>query len=133
MRKIRIIFAFAAIVALFASCENREEQVTTVADGFLTSYYQMEYDDAATYCTDEFAEMLLHAVASKPEIPETLAELVEVAAKATTYTIIEVDTESVEDQAKVRFELLPYKAEVPITRELFLIKSGKEWKVSNFK
>ncbi len=93
----------------------------------------MEYDAAATYCTDEFAEILLQAVASKPEIPEPLAELVEVVAKATTFTIIEVDTESVEDQATVRFELFPYKSEVPIVRELTLIKSGKEWKISDFK
>ncbi|NLB67463.1 MAG: DUF4878 domain-containing protein [Bacteroidales bacterium] len=133
MRKIGVLFAFAIIMTLFASCENAEEKVTTVADGFLKSYYQMDYEDAATYCTDEFAEILLQAVASRPELPETLAELVEVAAKATTYTILKVDTESVEDEATVSFELLPYKSEVALERTLFLIKSDREWKVSDFK
>ncbi len=127
------MLAFAAIISLFASCENREEKVTTVADGFLRSYYLMEYEDAATYCTDEFAEILLQAVAAKPELSDFLEELLAAATKATTYTILDVDTESVEGEATVLFELLPYKVEVPIERRLILTKSDGEWKVSDFK
>jgi hypothetical protein len=133
MRKIGILFAFAAIITLFASCENAEEKVTIVANGFLKSYYLMEYEDAATYCTDEFAEILLQAAAAKPEVSDLLEELLVAATKATTYTIINVDTESIEDEATVLFELLPYKAEVPIERRLILTKSDGEWKVSDFK
>jgi nitrogen regulatory protein PII-like uncharacterized protein len=133
MRKIRILFAFAAIMTLFVSCENAEEKVTTIADSFLKSYYLMDYESAITYCTDEFADAVRHAVAARPEMSETLAELVAAAAKETTYTIIKVDTESVEDQATVLFELLPYEAEVAIERKLILIKSGGEWRVSGFK
>ena len=107
--------------------------MTTVADGFLRSYYLMEYEDAATYCTDEFAEILLQAVAAKPELSDFLEELLAAATKATTYTILDVDTESVEGEATVLFELLPYKVEVPIERRLILTKSDGEWKVSDFK
>ncbi len=133
MRKIGVLFAFAAIMTFFASCENVEQKVTAVADGFLKSYYQMDYENAITYCTDELAEAIRTAVAARPEMSATLAELVAAAAKETTYTITEVDTESVEDKATVSFELLPYKAEVVIERKLILIKSDGEWKVSDFK
>lgn len=133
MKKIGLLFAFTAIMTLFASCENVEEKVTAVADSFLTSYYQMEYEDAAEYCTDEFAEVLLQAVATKPEASDLIEELLIAATKATTYTILDVDTKSVEGEATVLFELIPYKSEVTLERKLIMVKSDGEWKVSDFK
>jgi len=129
----RILFAFAAIITLLVSCENAKEEVTTVANGFLTSYFQMDYEKAATYCTDELAGLMMSAVASKPELPDELQELLTAAAKATVFTIKEVDTESVEDQATVIYDLLLYKAEEAAVKKLTLTKSDGEWKVSDVK
>jgi hypothetical protein len=49
------------------------------------------------------------------------------------FTIKEVDTESVEDQATVIYDLLLYKAEEAAVKKLTLTKSDGEWKVSDVK
>jgi hypothetical protein len=121
------IFAVLCAALLLCCCTDDKAQKT--AEGFLTSYLMMDYDNAVAYCDSNVTASLRLASDNWQALDTTLLKSIREAAGSTTFSITEVDTESQKDKAFVKYMLFPLGGEQGLEMKMTLEKRGGKWLV----
>ncbi|MDD2594767.1 MAG: hypothetical protein PHD11_02980 [Bacteroidales bacterium] len=130
MRKVLFILTIAALSLGLSSCDNSRTKIEEAVNGFLTSYFQMDYPTTYTFCTKELSEILEMTIADREITDEQLMNKITEASKQTTFKITKIDNESLPDEAYVEYEIYSPSAQRPITKKLTLSKVEKQWLIS---
>lgn len=122
-----------AVIAIFAlcSCTPKADKAAAVAGKFLTSFFNMDYADAAGYCTDDIAGMLRDTIAADAYPSEEVRAKVVEASKKTTFKIVSSEMEEETGTVVIGYEIRPYGAvgEGSIPRTMRLEKIDGSWKI----
>lgn len=130
------IFASAVLaitILLISSCSGASKKAQETAEGFLSSYFKMDYSTAYSFCDAELSETLQMTVEATQTTDSQILERIREASAATTFKITEIDTESVEDRAYIKYEIYAPNIQNPIAKSLTLSKVGRDWKVSELR
>ena len=122
------IFAALCVAILICSCTDDKAQQT--AEGFLTSYLVLDYENALTYCNDAVAATVRAASDNWQALDTTLLKSMKEAATSTRFEILSVDTESEKGKASVKYLLYPMGSEQGSEMNMSLTKEGGKWLVS---
>ena len=127
MKKIFVLLLLAAL----CSCTPKADKAAAVADSFLTSFFKMDYADAAAFCTDDIAEMLRDTIAAGDYPSEEIRAKVVEASKKTTFKIVSSTIDEETGAAVIAYEIRPYGAvgEGTIPRTMRLEKIDGDWKI----
>ncbi|MCF0163738.1 MAG: DUF4878 domain-containing protein [Bacteroidales bacterium] len=127
MKKI-IIFA-ACIAFALTSCTPAEKKIEESVDGFLSAYLSMDFDKASGYCTANVADAIKPAL-DTTGLNGTIASKIKELARTTTYEIVSIDTESEEDTAIVKYNVISESPAFVFEKSMTLKKCDGEWKIA---
>lgn len=133
MKRVTFVVAVLCATLFMTSCDKSGKKAIAVADSFLSSYFKMDYEKAASYCSQEISEMLLEAVEDKDDLPDEILDKMAEASSSTTYEIVGIDDETLEDCVLVQYEVRPANAERPIVKTMYVSKFDDEWKITSLK
>lgn len=120
----KILYIFAAVLCL-TGCTSKSERVSDVAGKFLTAWYAMDYEQAASLCTEHCSALVRESAQGLEDIPEVLLQKMKKASEETSFEIISVDTESCEGKAFVEYRLHVPGLEKPVVKRLVLNVEGR--------
>jgi len=120
----KYILVFAAVIVFLCACTNNEKIARTTAEAFLESYYSLDYQTAETFCTPECAHLIEISITGMEELPEYIREKIEEASRETSYEIVNVDAETIEGEAVVKYRLHSFGLDKPFDKELRLKVEG---------
>ncbi|GAB1473608.1 hypothetical protein MASR2M69_10490 [Bacteroidota bacterium] len=120
----------ACILALSLSCGRNEKEVSEIAEKFLDSYFGVDYEKAAGYCTPELGEELKVSLKSIESLEKGVKDMIIKQTSGIKFGIKKVDKTYVKDSLIVVYEVkLPGYPDGSDNR-LSLVKRNKEWKVA---
>ena len=120
----------AVLCVAFLLCACTDDKAQKAAEGFLTSYLMMDYDNAVTYCDDAVAKAIVKSSENWQALDTTLLKSIKEAASSTRFEITSVDNESVKDKAFVNYLLYPMGSDRGQEMKMTLTKTGGKWLVS---
>lgn len=131
MKKI-LIAAFLAFFALYG-CAPKADKAAAVANDFLTSFFNMDYEGAAAFCRDDIAAVLCDTIAASDYPSEEIRAKVVEASKKTTFKIVSSKIEEESGVAVVDYEIRPYGAvgDGTIPRTMRLEKIDGNWIITS--
>ncbi len=109
---------------------NSTVKAGAVADSFLTSFFEMDYESAAACCSEEIGSMLLASVADQKYPSESIGEKVAEASKGTAFKVHSCEKTDVKNTVEVKYTVSPFGGGAEIERSMTLVKSDGEWKIS---
>ena len=131
MKKILI----AAILAFFAlyGCAPKADKAAAVANDFLESFFNMDYEGAAAFCTPDIAAVLCDTIAASEYPSEEIRAKVVEASKKTTFKIVSSQIEEESGAAVVNYEIRPYGAvgDGTIPRTMHLERVDGNWIITS--
>ncbi|MCQ2152058.1 MAG: hypothetical protein MJY70_03265 [Bacteroidales bacterium] len=125
------IFIFMAVLIVVAGCTSKEETVRSAADGFLSNYWKADYQEARQFCTPDFAALIDTAVAESGSLPDLIREQMRTFSENTSYSIVTIDDESLENRAVIEYELHAAGIEKPLRKRLVMVREGKKYLVDD--
>ncbi len=125
--KLSAAFIFLSIIT---SCSLDEKRARTSAGGFLDSYFKIDYEKAAGYCTSELGEELRSSLKSIETLESGVKEMIIKQTSAIKSEIIKVERGSGRDSMVVVYRVILSGFPNGIENRLVLVKSGKDWKVA---
>jgi len=125
------IFFFLCAASLLCSCAGNKAEQT--AESFLTNYLNMDYDAAAAYCDSTVAFSLRIASEGWQELDSALLVKIREASSSTRYEIVEVDDQSVKNEAHVSYLLYPMNSENGVEMSMTLVKEKGRWLVRSLR
>lgn len=125
------IVAFLAVLIVVAGCTSNEEAARNAADGFLSNYWKADYQEARQFCTPDFAALIDTAVADAGSLPDLIREQMRTFSENTSYEIVAIDAESVENQASIEYELQAAGIGKPLKKRLVMVREGKKYLVDD--
>lgn len=131
MKKI-LIAAFLAFFALYG-CTPKADKAAAVANGFLTSFFNMDYEGAAAFCTPGIAAVLCDTIPASEYPSEEIRAKVAEASKKTTFKIVSSQIEEESGAAVVNYEIHPYGAvgDGTIPRTMHLERIDGNWIITS--
>lgn len=108
MKKI-LIAAVIAMVAL-SGCTSRADKAAEMAGSFLTCFFNMDYDGASAFCTDEIASMLRDTLTTNEYPSEEIREKVAEASRNTEFKVLSSEVEEETGDIVVSYQVIPYGA-----------------------
>ena len=125
-----LIAAFIAIFALYG-CAPKADKAAAVANDFLTDFFNMDYEGAAAFCTDEIATVLRDTIAASEYPSEEIRAKVVEASKKTSFKITSSQIEEESGAAVVDYEIRPYSAvgNGVISRTMRLERIDGDWRI----
>ena len=120
-----------AVLIVVAGCTSKEETVRSAADGFLSNYWKADYQEARQFCTPDFAALIDTAVADAGSLPDLIREQMRTFSENTSYEIVAIDAESVENQASIEYELQAAGFGKPLKKRLVMVREGKKYLVDD--
>lgn len=126
----KLLFLLCA-AALICSCTDNKAQQT--AEGFLTSYLNMDYEGLAAYCDSDVAQAMNAATEGWQELDSTLLAKMKEASSSTRFEITSVDQETEKGKAYITYMLYPMGSEQGRQMSLILTKDGGKWLVSGLR
>ncbi|MBR5735453.1 MAG: hypothetical protein IKX60_01465 [Bacteroidales bacterium] len=123
--------AFIVLCAAILVCSCTDDKAEQAAEGFLSSYFQMDYDSAVAYCDSTVARNLRIASDNWQALDTTLLGMIKEAAANTRYEITSVDKESEKDKAFVKYLLYPMDSDKGQEMSMTLVKKGGKWLISS--
>lgn len=126
----KLLFLLCA-AALICSCTDNKAQQT--AEGFLTSYLNMDYEGIAEYCDSNVAEALSVATQDWEALDSALLARMKEASSSTRFEITSVDRETEKGKAYIKYMLYPMGSEQGRQMSLILTKDGGKWLVSGLR
>ena len=136
MKKIILIPIFAIVLAaaVFGAVKifggDPAKKAGEAAEGFLTSFFEMDYDAAAARCSEELGSMLLASMSAQSYPSENIGERVAEASKGTEFKIVSCEKAEEKNTVVVKYTILPFGGGAGIDRCMTLVKSEGEWKVT---
>ena len=132
MGKRVVVFITGALflTGMLSSCTGKEQKVEEITKGFLEAYFDVNYEKAATYCTEELAESLMQTFKSLESLDSQVREMVIANSSKAKTEIIEIDTKSKQDTVIVSYKIFLDNFPGGIDNKLSLVKIGKEWKIT---
>lgn len=125
------ILIFMAVLMAMAGCTSNEEAARNAADGFLSNYWKADYQEARQFCTPDFAALIDTAVAEAGSLPDLIRERMRTFSETTSYEIVGIDAESVENQASIEYELQAAGVGKPLKKRLVMVREGKKYLVDD--
>lgn len=127
-----LIAAFLAFFALYG-CAPRADKAASVANGFLTSFFNMDYESAAAFCTPDIAAVLCDTIAAGDYPSEEIRAKVVEASRKTTFKIVSSQIEEESGAAVVDYEIHPYGAvgNGSIPRTMRLERIDGDWIITS--
>jgi len=125
--KLSAAFIFLAIII---SCSQDEKSARASAGGFLDSYFKIEYEKAAGYCTSELGEELLSSLRSIESLEPGVKEMIIKQTSAIKSQITKVEHGPGRDSMVVVYRVVLSGFPNGIENRLIMVKNGKEWKVA---
>ena len=131
MKKI-LITAFLAIFALYG-CAPGADKAAAVANDFLTSFFKMDYEGAAAFCTPDIAAVLCDTIAASEYPSEEIRKKVVEASRKTTFKIVSSQIEEESGAAVIDYEIHPYGAvgNGTIPRTMHLERIDGNWLITS--
>lgn len=120
-----------AVLIVVAGCTSKEETVRSAADGFLSNYWKADYQEARQFCTPDFAALIDTAVAESGSLPDLIREQMRTFSENTSYSIVTIDDESLENRAVIEYELHAAGIEKPLRKRLAMVREGKKYLVDD--
>lgn len=120
-----------AVLMAMAGCTSNEEAARNAADGFLSNYWKADYQEARQFCTPDFAALIDTAVAEAGSLPDLIRERMRTFSETTSYEIVGIDAESVENQASIEYELQAAGVGKPLKKRLVMVREGKKYLVDD--
>lgn len=120
-----------AVLIVVAGCTSKEETVRSAADGFLSNYWKADYQEARQFCTPDFAALIDTAVAESGSLPDLIREQMRTFSENTSYSIVTIDDESLENRAVIEYELHAAGIEKPLRKRLVMVREGKKYLVDD--
>ena len=120
-----------AVLIVVAGCTSKEETVRSAADGFLSNYWKADYQEARQFCTPDFAALIDTAVADAGSLPDLIREQMRTFSENTSYSIVTIDDESLENRAVIEYELHAAGIEKPLRKRLVMVREGKKYLVDD--
>lgn len=127
-----IIPAVCLMLALALSgCSSRSGKAESAASGFLTAFFDMDFNRAAAFCSDDIAAIVRDTIADSDYPSEEIRAKVVEASRKTTFKIVSSQIEEKSGAAVVGYEIHPYGAVGggTIPRTMRLERMDGEWKV----
>jgi hypothetical protein len=121
---------FAVLCAAMLLCSCTDDKAQKAAEGFLSSYLTLDYENAVTFCDDAVAATVRAASENWQALDTTLLKSIKEAAAETRYEITSVDMESEKGKAFVKYLLYPMGSEQGSEMNMTLTKDGGKWLVS---
>ena len=119
------------VLIVAAGCTSTEETVRSAADGFLSNYWKADYQAARQFCTPDFAALIDTAVADAGSLPDLIREQMRTFSENTSYSIVTIDDESLENRAVIEYELHAAGIEKPLRKRLVMVREGKKYLVDD--
>lgn len=101
-----------------------------MADSFLTSFFEMDYESAAGFCSEEIGSLLLASVASREYPSESIGEKVSEASKGTAFKVNSCEKTEEKNTVEVKYTVTPFGGGAGIEHTMTLVKRDGEWKIS---
>jgi hypothetical protein len=128
--KLKFIVLFTLFLVFTAACSKSEKEAQSVAGSFLNSYFSVDYEKAATYCTVELGQELRTSLMSIESLDKGVKDMIIKQTSGIKYNIKKVDKTYVKDSIVVVYEVkLPGYPDGSDNR-LSLVRRDKEWKVA---
>lgn len=127
-----IIPAVCLMLAMaLCGCISRSGKAEATASGFLTAFFDMDFERAAAFCTPDIAAILCDTIPAGDYPSEEIRAKVIEASKKTTFKIVSTQIEEESGAAVVNYEISPYGAvgDGTIPRTMRLERMDGEWKV----
>ncbi|NLD20910.1 MAG: hypothetical protein GX664_00225 [Bacteroidales bacterium] len=120
----RILLIVSSLLVL-TSCT--EKAIFSVADSFLTNYFEMNYEEASLYCDSPIQLTLQTAAQDAAELDSLLLEKVQVASSQTRYELQQVDRKSEAGKAIISYEVYPAGSDMAVAKRMVMEKSDSKW------
>ena len=121
MKRILYIALAAAVLLGTSSCQMLAvKRATNAVNGYMAAYDAMDYETAASFCTEPMAALLLESAEGMDEIPQVIMEKMKEASNETSFRIASmcVNNERTEAVAEVLVKAPGLEKEVPKTLRL---------------
>ena len=128
--KLLKLSAALIFLAIIISCSQDEKSARASAGGFLDSYFKIEYEKAAGYCTPELGEELRASLKSIESLESGVKEMIIKQTSAIKSEITKVERGHGRDSMVVVYKVILSGFPNGIENRLVLVKSGKDWKVA---
>ncbi|MDP3436641.1 MAG: hypothetical protein Q8S04_05310 [Bacteroidales bacterium] len=132
MTRIKLFKLTAALIflAITISCSQDEKSARASAGAFLDSYFKIDYERAAGYCTSELGEELRSSLKSIETLESGVKEMIIKQTSAIKSEITKVEHGPGRDSMVVVYRVILSGFPNGIENRLVLVKSGKDWKVA---
>lgn len=115
--------ALAAVVMLgCVSCNRAPKRAAAAAEGFMKAYISMDYETAASFCTEPMSALLLESTLGMEDVPQAIMDKIKEASSETSFRIVStvVDEEKTCAAVEVLLKAPGLEKEVPKTLRLVL-------------
>lgn len=131
--RVKVLTFLMVLALVVVGCSSHEEEAVKATNAFLDNFLKLEFEEAATYCCDQFAPHFLESVKESGELSEDVKEKIVAMALQVEREILSVEPIEGSDTLVVSYSLTLPDVEERQESALFLVKSDKEWRVAAFK
>lgn len=129
----KLLLFVAVLSFMMASCTRETTKIREVAEGFLTAYFQMDYETAYTFCDAELSETLQMTIEGAQTTDEEILAKIRETSKNTRFEITSVIADAVPDYVSVDYNIYVPNTEIPISKRLGVTKIEGRWRVSELR
>ena len=127
----KLIIPLLCLMAVLGGCTPKTEKAAAVANDFLTAFFNMNYEGAASLCTDEIAAALRDTIAADAYPSEEICAKVVEASRNTTFKIVSSNVDEETGDVVIDYEIRPYGAvgDGVISRTMRLSRLEGDWRI----
>lgn len=122
--------AVIASLAMLQGCSNYKADIKVKTAEFLTAYFNGEYEQASTFCTDSLSSEITKMISGFESLDPTIQEMVKKQASGFTTEIVSIERSKNRDTVIVNYKLTMPFIPQGIDNSLFFVSQEKEWKVA---
>lgn len=122
--------AVIASLAMLQGCSNYKAEIKVKTSEFLTAYFNGEYEQASTFCTDSLSSEITKMISGFESLDPTIQEMVKKQASGFTTEIVSIEKSKNRDTVIVNYKLTMPFIPQGIDNSLFFVSQEKEWKVA---
>lgn len=122
--------AVIASLAMLQGCSNYKAEIKVKTSEFLAAYFNGEYEQASTFCTDSLSSEITKMISGFESLDPTIQEMVKKQASGFTTEIVSIERSKNRDTVIVNYKLTMPFIPQGIDNSLFFVSQEKEWKVA---
>lgn len=102
MKKVAILTLAAIAVLLCGSCTtSAPKRASVAAEGFLKASFAMDYEEAASFCTPSYADLVRESAQRMENVSQALMQKMKEASSETSFRIVSVKVNDGQTEATV--------------------------------